>query len=406
MSISVSVTRFLTHLLIILQVFSMTGKKNLVRAFFMLLTLFVISMNVVKAKTGSTYTVRVAILDNFTAEKSSQKYKDAYIRGVIAAKLAASEKGFSIQYKTFTYGSNPLDILVSVSELQSWKPDLIIGPHSSNQFLLMPKYFKDIMVVSPYATDEATTKMPANFYSLSWPDSYMVKATLAFMEKYYPGRDVFNLTQADCKDCFDMTEIFSKMYKTKYPNAQVINSYYTGNSVLNLNLLKIMSRYKRDSVIVLQPLSYADATILISSISNHLKQRNSIFIHNLDNWGNLTEAKKIISDDGIGYSSFRVCPQMENPKSENYKKYLSYYQRTFHSDPDNAVSYMTYSSVVSAIDALAYLPHEKLRNIREAIIFAYQAALKKNRNWYRSESFVYYQLEAEGEKKKEVIFQI
>jgi len=87
----------------------------------------------------------------------------------------------------------------------------------------MPKHFKDVLVISPYATDEAITKMPDNFYSLSLPDSYMAKATIAFLTKYYPGRDIFNLTQADCKDCYDVTAIFNEQYKQKYPNANVHN---------------------------------------------------------------------------------------------------------------------------------------------------------------------------------------
>ena len=63
-----------------------------------------------------------------------------------------------------------------------------------------------------------------------------------------------------------MTSIFSQMYKDKYPEAKISDSFYIGNDINNINLKKLMSGYKDGSIIILQPLSYTDANVLMPMI--------------------------------------------------------------------------------------------------------------------------------------------
>lgn len=358
----------------------MSKQKNLFRIiinFYLAILIFLFSPVILAAKANQPHTIRIAILDNFTIEKSSHKYKDDYFDGVSTATMAAREKGFIIQHKTFTYGSHPLDILAAIPEVQDWKPDFIIGPHSSNQFLLLDKYFKNILVLSPYATDEDITKMPSNFYSLSLPDSFIAKAMLSYMEKYFHGANIFNIAQADCKDCVDLTNIFNELYKTKFPKATIADSFYIGNDVKNLNLEKLMAGYQKGDVIILQPLSHGDANILMPRISNFLKQKNITFIYNLDNWGNCKTAKKSLSKDDIDYTSIRVSPYIQNRNSEIFEDFITHYQRQFNAYPQNAVSYMSYASVMSVINALVLFPHRNLDH-KSAVLSSFKSAhLKK-----------------------------
>ena len=103
---------------------------------------------------ASSDNIKVAILDNFHSEiLPSEQYGNYYLQGIsIAADSALKDNHIHVVYKNFTYGTNPLGILQSLSAIKEWHPDLIIGPRSSNQFLLLKNQLNNILVISPYAT--------------------------------------------------------------------------------------------------------------------------------------------------------------------------------------------------------------------------------------------------------------
>ena len=139
--------------------------------------------------------IRVAILEDFTAEKYSKERAHDFFSGIFVATQAARQKGFLIEYKTFTYyGYNSLKVLDPINEVKAWKPDFIIGPRVLNQFLLITKYFKDILVVSSGAGPDSIVDLPSNFYNLSLPASYRAKADVLFVKKYLPSRNIFAIT--------------------------------------------------------------------------------------------------------------------------------------------------------------------------------------------------------------------
>ena len=93
--------------------------------------------------------VKVAILDNLQREKlSSEKYQKDYLEGIEAAAKETLGLGLKIEWKTFFYGKEPLAILEKVKDLKKWDHDIVIGPHSSNHFLMLRNEFKDTLVLS------------------------------------------------------------------------------------------------------------------------------------------------------------------------------------------------------------------------------------------------------------------
>lgn len=327
--------------------------------------------------------LKIALLDNFTLEKYAALYKDSYYAGIETAILAAKKNHISIQFKNFTYDNDPLGVLNAIPSVKSWHPDAIIGPHYSNQFLLLRNHFKNVLVLSPYATDEALSSMPSNFYSLALPDKYMAKINYLFIKKYFPNRNVYNISQLDCKDCIDTTKNLDAIYADKHEINLVKDSVYLGNHINAIDIKKILRGYQKNNVIVLQPLNDLAANTLIVRITQFLKDNNLVFIYNVDNWGNSKNLQSIVDNAHIKPRIFRIVPWIINPKSCSYQTFVKYYLERFHKNPSDAVSYMTYRCVMSIIVALEKFPTDTQSNTQKSVLDSYSNALKKDRNWYR-----------------------
>jgi L-lysine exporter family protein LysE/ArgO len=106
------------------------------------------------AVTDTTRTVRIAILDNLKSEKlASERYVEEYLRGINLAVREAGKTKIALEPKLFLYDSKPLEILAMLPEVLAWHPDVIIGPRSSDQFMLLKDRLSNIAVISPAAAE-------------------------------------------------------------------------------------------------------------------------------------------------------------------------------------------------------------------------------------------------------------
>lgn len=335
--------------------------------------------------------LKIALLDNFTLEKYAQVYKNSYYAGIETAILSAKKNHVIIHFKNFTYGNDPLGVLDSIPTVKAWHPDVIIGPHYSNQFLLLKNHFNNVLVLSPYATDEAISRMPSNFYSLGLPDSAMAKVNYIFIKNYFPNRSVYNISQLDCKDCIDTTKNLDLIYAKKDKFISVKNAVYLGDHAKTVDITKLMYGYKKNSIIVLQPLNDLDANILTARIEKFLNNKNLVFLYNVDNWGNNKDFQTIVDNVDIQSRIYRVTPWIINPRSRAYQTFVKYYQEKFHTIPNNAVSYMTYRCIMSVVAALPKFPIHSESNMRTFVLTSYLKALKTDKNWYRTTDYAIYQ---------------
>ena len=343
------------------------------------------------ADTTNVHTLKIALLDNFTLEKYALIYKNAYYAGIETAILAAKKQHINIIVKNFTYGNNPLAILDAIATVKAWHPDVIIGPHYSNQFLLLRNHFHHILVLSPYASDESILTLPSNFYSLAMPDSNLAKINYIFIQQHFPNRSVYNISQLDCKDCIDTTKNLDAIYIKHNKSALVNGVTYLGDDIDNVNIKKLMKGYRKNSVIVLQPLNDLGANKLIVRIAQFLQEKNLVFIYNVDNWGSHKNLQSIVDDEKVQSLIFRIVPWIINPYSKQYQSFSKYYRKKFNRNSNNAVSYMTYRSLMSVVVACQAFPVSKNLTTREAVLASYSAALKSNKNWYRTTKYAIFQ---------------
>lgn len=82
------------------------------------------------------------------------------MNGIKLVNQLIEKDGHTLEYKVFSYSrKNPFAILSSVKAVKNWSPDVILEPRNSNMFLLIQDAFKNILVLSPFATSDLNESM-------------------------------------------------------------------------------------------------------------------------------------------------------------------------------------------------------------------------------------------------------
>lgn len=351
--------------------------------------------------------LRIAVLDNPNLPEKFWKwshYEDAYLRGISIAAIESEKKGVTLQYKAFLYGEKPLDILKQIPKVQKWKPDLILGPHYSNQFLILKRYFPNTMVLSSYATDPAIYKLPSNFYSLFPPEDTSTKALAKFIDKRFPNIDLDIIIQADCKNCKDLAQLVSNDLYQLSPGVHISETEFIGDNLNAINIHKITEKHQKGNPVLLEPINYYLFTELISRISEYLEEQNLVFFSILDSWGNLENVKKS-NKLAVKYEAYRISLLLLDDNNEpRLKKFKQFFLKKYHKEPVDSVTYMTYLSVMSALTAMDKFPVVQ-PSMRESVLESYKKALASNPNWFRPTKYgiYYFSSDLKGETVVDVI---
>ncbi|HXT83501.1 MAG TPA: hypothetical protein VN704_04095, partial [Verrucomicrobiae bacterium] len=326
-------------------------------------------------------TIRVAILDNLLNEKlSSDNYIDYYLSGIKAAKEFSRKERINIQYQTFFYDRTPLALLKLLPKVKVWHPDLIIGPRDSDNFLLLKNYFRDVLILSPYATSIDVEKMPNNFYSLTPSDVSSSRAILNIIENFFPKNDIFSITELDCKSCVDVSKIVLKMYEKNHPNVKIISTNFIGDEAEIININKLMHGYKKGEIILL-PNKSVSSGILMMRITDYLKQDNTIFIGG-DGWGSWKSGAPGRFKTSNNYVGFRVTPWSLDIKNKNFTQFKDFYVNRYHTLPPDHITYIIFTTILSVVAALKEYGFSSSKNMKIQILQNYKKALIKNSNWF------------------------
>jgi hypothetical protein len=205
------------------------------------------------------------------------------------------------------------------------------------------------------------------------------------------GQYIFNIIAGDCKDCVDASSLFSNLYKTNHPSVKVKDSIYLGNAS-SIDITKLMSNYQEGEVIILQTSTYEEARQLIYRISSAFNQTKFLFVSTLDNWGSLSA--NLIPNEN--YTEYWITPYLFDKKSKNYQTFLKYYSQKYSDRPRDAISYVTYSVIMSAVTALLNHSYDKKQDMRYNILKAYTAAIKQDPSWFKPKSDIVYKMDSDS----------
>lgn len=373
-------------------------KKNIL-AFLKLILFFTISYSCVWA--DSHHVIKLAIFDNPQPDpsrnESKQQLVNSYLAGVNIAITVAAKEGISITEKEFFHANNLAGVIQQASDAKAWQPDVIMGLSTSNDFLMSKAFFGDQVILSISATDPALSTLPAGFYSLGIPDTNAVNAMINFIHQHYPNSNLFITTAAESKESVDFSDLLEKTYKKQYKDKNVIAKRFLTDDMDHMSLSKFMTGYKKGDVIVVMSIGYDSAIDLMNKISGYLGPEKPVFVTSTDNWGDNTITQQVAGS----YDAFRIDTLSGGDDTRNYKIFLDNFQKIYHSHPKDKISFVTYQTVMSFVDALIQYPTINNLNTKSSLLNSYLLALKHNPNWYRPPYYVVYKLE----NQKEMFFE-
>jgi len=365
-----------------------------IASFFCMIT---ITLMVMSAQ-ATDLTVRVAVLDSPNMPPKLwtwMQYEKAYVRGLATAAFIAKQDHIKLVYKDFFYGNDPLDILSSIPKVKAWHPDIILGPHYSNQFLLLRNYFKHVLILSSYASDEAVYSMPKNFYSLCPPDDIVAQAVATFINKTFPKKNVLIINSSDCKDCNNTSRLFVNIYKKMNPNVSIHQNDFVGDIDGLQDSSVLLKGYQKGDVI------FSVVTNLYTYINlmNQLipiMQDTPIFVDSEDNWGNPNNGLPISPKIGNNFQAYLVNPFYFDMHSKNFRAFTENYLNLYGTYPSEVVSYVTFMTLTSATEALNNCPikYDAHLSMKQKMLTCYLDKLKKDPHWFRPRIYATYQLEA------------
>lgn len=360
---------------------------NIKKVIGLFLVLFLISG---KALANSMSEIRLAVLDNFHFQKNITNQFDQYYKpGITLAQKKAEDLGYHVNIKYFGYDRTPLGVMRAIPKVKAWHPDIVIGPRNSNVFLLLENQFRDILVLSPFATANNVSTMPKNFYSLAFPDDVFARSVVDYVQVNYPNKKIFGLIESDCKNCVDMSDNFKHYYEKINPKSKIHYNYFFQLEKDNIDIKKLLQDYNNEPLIFL-PDNSAISSILMPMIVNELKEPR-VFIGG-DDWGSWknTQIGKIQAD--FPYEGLRFTPWSFENKTKKMEKFLREYHTYYNREPEDEASYMGYNAAMSFLLALKKYESSISGSMKEKILASYQLALLHDKNWFRQKSYAVYKV--------------
>ena len=346
-------------------------------------------------------TIKIALLDTFYTEiptlvPESSVYERAYFAGVDAANYAAKKYGYKIEYKGFLYENGALNILSELSKIEKWSADLIMGPGSSDQCLLMNYRMPRPMVISSTASDIHLKSLPSNFYSTFPSDDSIMELLSGFIRNYFPSKNVYIIEQVDCKQCVDAGNLFSASYNKNSLTTKVVEKKIIINNDINsIDVKKLIDGHEDDVILILNS-AYSCYISLISHISASFPKKHLVFFSDQDNWSNEVDGNTHTFD--LPFESYRIGPILFDKQSPFLKKFKEAYFLIYHEEAKDAISYVTFYSIMSVLEALNEFPDpDQKHNMQEKILYSYHQAVEKHSNWFKTQGFGVYKLTSSGE---------
>ena len=334
-------------------------------------------------------TIKIAIIDNFKYQKYvTTKYKNHYLNGLNLALNQAKSDGLLTTYKIFQYNQDPLSIINIIPDVIKWNPDVIIGPRDSNKFLMLPLYIKDVLTVSPFATSTAVSKMPRNFFSVTLSDSFEARAMYNFVKWKFPKKDVIVLTEADCKNCSDVSEEFIKIW-FENKNVKPYQQHYISQQTATLKLGGAIKNNNGKKIIII-PNNAHDSAVLMARISQ-LSSQETIFVGG-DGWGSWEDTEVGKLGNLVNYTSYHIVPWGLEACNKDVTKFKQDFEKQFKYKPKNKLSYIIYQTAMSIVSSYVQYGSSLKGSTKDNLLQGYKLAKIKNKYWHNSLDYLVYKI--------------
>lgn len=342
--------------------------------------------------------IKVAIVDNPLAKWTSDKYRVYYMQGLYLAQREAKKLGIDYEFKEFSYEEPAINILKAVKDIKKWQPDIVIGPCASEHFLLLKDQFRDVLVLSPYATATKVYELPKNFYTLAVSSNFSANKTVKYIQTFQPKR-VFMFTDINCKACIDFADALKKQMNLLHIVNSDVDFIDSNLNLKQINYTNMFKNYKESSdLVVLNSTGYG-AGVLMANISNTVKV--PVTYIGGDSWGTYKDWDIAKINTVYSYRALRVTPEVMSLRNKNVRDFYKRYTRQYHEEPD-AISYVVYNTLWSVTDSILKYNCGIVENPSN-LLCSYEKAVKQNPQWHRPITHEVYQITKKNESFIQII---
>lgn len=342
--------------------------------------------------------IKVAIMDNLQSEKiASERYVADYVKGVELGVKYATTQSVSFEVKEFFFNKNPAEIVQKAREVLTWQPDVLIGPRSSDLFLMLKTIFKDTLVISPLATAAAIAEMPDNFYSITYPNDASVGVFADFVKSTFPGKSVFQLIQLDCINCKDFAMQFTRIAVER--GISVRNpepSTYISSATETFDLDSQLKAYQAGDLILLPNNSYTSG-VLMGRLAEKLKTNDLNFLGS-DGWGDWTVGYAGKFKSPFSYNGYRVVPWSIKKKDSETLAFSRDFRAQFNEDPGSNISLIMYSLFKSLTKVASGFDRPSKVATRERLLQSFRRLRERDSNFGRPASYAVLKVSQAGEE--------
>lgn len=337
--------------------------------------------------------IKVALYDNpgfyLVNSWNYSNYEQVYLAGVRAAVAYFRKKNVPITYQTFFYGSGSMAVFGKLKAVKAWKPDMIVGPHYSNDFFELNGQFKHILVLSPYASDSTISSLPKNYQTAAVMDPELISILQKLMTSRLHSNRLLDLSQIDCKDCVDFSR---NLQQLKGIQLKTFNVY--GDDVSKIPLKKALNSVTNNTVILLNVASYLLGQQIVKKMAFMAPKTHFRFIDFLDNWGKRQTASYMRSNVVI----YRMFPDINSIQEDAFNNYhVTLNNNNFLG---NQASFMIFNTIRSAVSAYLKYGHQvKGNTVSQKIRNAYLKAITINKYWYKIRYYFVVKVDSHGEHK-------
>ena len=261
---------------------------------------------------------------------------------------------------------------------------------------MLRNYLPNVMVLSSYASDVTLKTLPKNLYSLFLSDDAIMDLLAQYIHETYPQKNIYILTQVDDKQSVDVSSIFIANYEKRSPSTKIVQNKIILDNIDNIDGSKLLAGHENDVILIFNSSLYG-YNMLVEHIVAALPGKHLIFFSDQDSWSE-TVNKNSDPKYSFNYESYRIGPVVLDTQLSGYKTFEQTYQKLYNKEPTDAISYISYRAVMSAIEALNKYPDPNVRDsMRQKILYSYLLALSHNPNWFKLNDFAIYQITPEGE---------
>lgn len=338
---------------------------------------------------------RVAIVENLKFEKlSTDKYANDYLDGITAATQEAKARGYNVTVKNFFYDKEPLAVLKVLPDVDAWNPDLVIGPRSSTFFLMLKDHFKDVLVLSPFATATAVSEMPSNFYSMTLSNSYFTRAVVNLAAERFPNRAVAPIVEVDCKNCMDFADEFTRFAKEDGIAVRTKATYLNKNAETT-DVSALTGEVRETDILLVPNTSYSSGAI-IPRLADHLQRKDLVVIGG-DGWGDWSASYVGKVKSKFPYAGYRLTPWSFDVKDKRHDRFFKAFRDAKATAPTGTASLLSYHTLSVALDLLPAKAAKGGPALRGTVLRNFQDKVKQDPNFERPTKYALYKVTQEGE---------